>query len=206
MTSYIKWNKGDSIRTNWQRRHEISKEIQNDCRKAKENYTNSQCSEIEEMGKQSRLREMHNKIKLVFSRTKSRIECRCTEDKSEKTPIHSKQIVYRENEYIEELYEDDAPYFHVSTGENIIKEEVANVIKMMKNGKKTESEEVLIEALKVLDKHNLKVVTDLWNTIYIGEYIPADMKQPIFVPLLKKPIAQKSTEFRTIRLMTHVSN
>ena len=31
------------------------------------------------------------------------------------------------------------------------------------------------------------------------------MKQSIFIPLPKKPKAQKCTEFRTISLMTHIS-
>ena len=53
---------------------EINKEIQVDCRKAKEKYIKSQCNEIEKMGIQFRLREMHNKIKLVTGRTKRRLK------------------------------------------------------------------------------------------------------------------------------------
>ena len=66
-----------------------------------------------------------------------------------------------------------------------------NVIKMMKNGKATGSDEIPIEAVKVFDEHNLEVVTDLCDTIYNSGYIPTDMKQSIFVSLLKKPKAQK---------------
>ena len=40
---------------------------------------------------------------------------------------------------------------------------------------------------------------------YNSGYIPKDMKQSIYVPLPKKPKAQKCTEFRTIILMTHIS-
>ena len=191
-----------------ERYNEINKEVQNECRKAKENCISSQCNESEKMGKQFRLREMHNKIKLVTSRTKSRNECSCIEDKNGKILFDSKQIAERWKEYIEELYEDErdsAPYFDVSTGENILKEEVENVIKMMKNGKATGSDEITIEAIKVFDEHNLEVVTDLCNTIYNSGYIPIDMKQSIFIPLSKKPKAQKCTEFRTISLMNHTS-
>ena len=86
-----------------ERYNEINKEIQNDCRKAKEDYISSQCNEIEKIGKQFRLREMHNKIKSVTSRTKSRNECSCIEDKSGKILFDRKQIAERRKEYIEEL-------------------------------------------------------------------------------------------------------
>ena len=151
---------------------------------------------------------MHDKIKLVTSRTKSRNECGCIEDKSGKIIFDSKQIAEKWKEYIEELYEDErdsAPYFQVSTGKNILKEEVENVIKTMKNGKATGSGKIPIEALKVSDERNLEVITYLCNTIYNSGYIQIDMKQSTFVPLPKKSKAQKCTEFRTISLMTHIS-
>ena len=76
------------------------------------------------MGKKVILREMHNRIKLVTSRTKRKNECSCIEDKSGKILFDSKQIVERWKEYIEELYEDErdlAPYFDASTGEKILR-------------------------------------------------------------------------------------
>ena len=153
------------------------------------------------MGKQFRLREIHNKMKLVTSKTKSRNECNCIEDKSGKIIFDSKQIAERWKEYIGELYDDErgsVPYFDISTGENILKEEVENVGKMMKNGKATGSDEIPIEALKVFDEHNLEVITDLCNRIHNNGYIPIDMKQSIFIPLCEKPKAQKCTEFHTL--------
>ena len=110
--------------------------------------------------------------------------------------------------YIEELYEyerDLAHYFDVSTGDKISKEEVEHVIKRKENGNATGAHEVPIKALKAFDKHNLEVVTELCNTIYNSGYIPTDMTQSIFIPLPKKPKAQKCTEFRTISLMTLMS-
>jgi len=76
---------------------------------------------------------------------------------------------------------------------------------MIKNGKATGTNDNPIEELKAFDEHNLEVVTELCNKIYNSGYIPTDMKQSIFIPLPKKPKAQKCTEFRTISLMTHIS-
>ena len=59
-----------------ERYNEINKEIQSDFRKVKENYINKKPTEIEEMGKQSRLREMHSKMKMVISGTnRNRSSC-----------------------------------------------------------------------------------------------------------------------------------
>ena len=55
----------------------------------------------------------------------------------------------------------------------------------MKNGKATGPDEILIEALKVLDEHNLKVDTELCNTLGNSGYTPIDMKQSGLVPLPK---------------------
>ena len=66
------------------------------------------------------------------------------------------------------MYENErdlAPYFDVSPGKRILKEEAEHVIKMMKNGKATGTDEIPIEALKAFDEHNLEVVTELCNTI-----------------------------------------
>ena len=73
----------------------------------------------------------------------------------------------------------------------------------MKNGKATGTDDIPIEALKAFDEHNLEVVTEVCNTIYNSGYIPTDMKQSIFIPLPKKPKAQKCTEFRTISLSSY---
>ena len=149
MTNEIlqKMGQGRQYKNNDKERYnEINKEIKDDYRKEKENYINSQCNEIDRMGKQFRLREMHNKIKLVTSRRKRKNECSCIEDKSGKLLFDSKQIVERWKEYIEELYEDEtdlAPYFDASTGEKILKEEMEHVMKMMQNGKATEFDEIL---------------------------------------------------------------
>ena len=100
---------------------------------------------------------------------------------------------------------DLAPYVDVSKGEKILKEEVEHVMKMIKNVKAIGTDEIPIEALKAFEEYNLELVTELCNTIYNSGYIPTDMKQSIFIPLLKKTKAQKCTEFRTISLMTHIS-
>ena len=76
------------------------------------------------------------------------------------------------------------------------------LIHLMKNGKATGPDDLPTEALKVFDEQN---ITDLFNIIYNTGYILTDMKHSIFIPIAKKPKAQKCSEYSTISLMSHVT-
>ena len=97
------------------------------------------------------------------------------------------------------------PQFTTATGQNILKEDVENVIHLMKNGKATGPDDLPAEALKSLDEHNIDIITTLCNIIYNTGYIPTEIKQSIFVPIPKKPKVQNCTEYRTVILMSHVT-
>ena len=98
-------------------------------------------------------------------------------------------IANRWAEYITELYNDDRremPRFEVTSGENIMKEEVELVIKSMKDKKAAGPDGLSTETLKALDDQNIDIITDLYNTIYNSGIIPADLKHSVFVTLPKK--------------------
>jgi len=59
----------------------------------------------------------------------------------------------------------------MTTGYNILQEEVQKAISSMKNGKATGSDEISTEMLKALDDHNVKALTTLCNMLYITQSI-----------------------------------
>ena len=151
---------------------------------------------------------MHKKLKELTIKNNHKKSGGCIKDKNGKLLFDQEEIAARWVEYITELYDDnreEMPQFTVTSGENIMKEEVTKALKAMKNGKAPGPDELSTEALKALDEYNVDIITDLCNTIYSSGFIPVDMKQPIFVTLPKKPKAQNCTEFRTISLMSHVT-
>ena len=97
------------------------------------------------------------------------------------------------------------PTFNDTPGNSILKEEVERVIRDMKNGKATGPDGLSAEALKALDDINVKLVTELWNMTYESGCIPIELKQSILFLILKKPMAQNCSEYRTICLMSHVT-
>ena len=68
----------------------------------------------------------------------------------------------------------------------------------MKKGKTTGSDEISTEMLRALDDENIDVITNLCNIMCNSGVIPTDLKQSIFITLLKKSKAQSCTEYRTI--------
>ena len=111
-------------------------------------------------------------------------------------------------EYIMELYDDnraEMPKFAMTTGYNILQEEVKKAISSMKNGNATGSDEISTEMLKALDDRNVKAITMLCILIYNTGYIPTELQKSIFITIPKKAKAQDCTELRTISLMSHVT-
>ena len=188
--------------------NQLNTEIINDCRKAKEIWFNKQCEEIEELEKNHNSKEMHAKVKELWRNKKYNNSNGCIMDRAGNLLFEEEDVANRWKEYITELYDDDRaemPKFAMTTGCNILQEEVQKAINSMKNGKATGSDELSTEVLKALDDCNVKAITKLCNTIYNTGYIPTELEKSIFITIPKKAKAQDCTECRTISLMSHVT-
>ena len=97
------------------------------------------------------------------------------------------------------------PQFEITPGQSILKEEVEKAMQSMKRGKATGSDDISTEVLGALDDQNIDVITNLCNIIYNSGVTPNDLKQSIFITLLKKSKAQSCTEYITISLMSHIT-
>ena len=64
-------------RRNEEHYQQMNKEISNNCRVAKENWLNEQCREVEDLERQSRTKERHQKIKQMTNKSKSNTNMRC---------------------------------------------------------------------------------------------------------------------------------
>ena len=187
---------------------QLNKEIEKICRQTKEKWYADQCEEIELLEKQYKTREMHKKVKDLTNRNSRKTASGYIKDKNGKLLFDQEDIAIRWAEYITELYNDDRgemPSFEVTSGKNIMKEEVELVIKSMKEKKATGPDGLSTEALKALDDQNVDMITDLCNTIYNSGKIPTDLKHSVFVTIPKKSRAQDCSSFRTISLMSHVT-
>ena len=151
---------------------QLYKEISNDCKLTKENWLNEECREVEDLERQFRTKEMHQKVKQITNKSKTNTNMGCIKDRNGNILFDKEKIAERWIEYLKELYDNNRepmPQFTTSTGKNILQEEVENVIHLMKNGKATGSVNLPAEALKSLDEHNIAIITTLCN-ITLGIY------------------------------------
>ena len=187
----------------------LNREKIHECRAAKKQYLQDQCKIIEDLEKTHKSKELHDRINKVTNRNNQNRGNGNVKDKDGNILFDQYLIASRWVEYIRDLYDDknrpEMPTFNETPGNSILKEEVERVLRDIKNGKATGSDELSAEALKALDDINVKLVTELCNMIYESGCIPTELKQSSFVPIPKRPKAQNCSEYRTICLMSHVA-
>jgi len=188
----------------------IDKEIKRKCKIQKEAWYNQQCDEVESLEKEHRTRELHQKVKqMTDKRRHINVNSGCIKDKNGKLLFDRKDVGERWQEYIEELYDDPnrdeaPPETNCDWSPELMKEEVVNAIKLIKDGKAAGIDKVQIEHFKALEGDALNIVIDLCQTIYKSGHLPKDLKHSTFIKLPKKQNAQECAEHRTISLMSHM--
>ena len=191
----------------WERYAELDCEIRSLCDRAKEEWLNNECEEIERQ-QQGDTRVLHRKIKELAGK-KSSAPAGCIKSKDGEIIMEKDKIRQRWTEYIGELYDADRDEnFEIaydSGGPEIMECEVRHALKKMKDGKATGADGIASEMINALEDYGLERTTKLLNKIYDTGKIPDDMKKSVFIPLPKKPGATECTQHRTISLMSHIT-
>ena len=128
---------------------------------------NNQCEEVESLERQFKTRQMHKKVEDITFRSVERKVRGGILDKNGKLFSSRGNINHRQVECITEIYDDDGdlmPNSKITSGENILKEEVEKGIESLKDRKATGSDEIITEA-QSLDESNVEKVTNLCNFI-----------------------------------------
>lgn len=89
-------------------------------------------------------------------------------------------------------------------GPKITKREVIHAIRLQKNGKSTDPDNIYVEVLKIIavqDASGLILLTSPFNTIYS---LPSDLLKSTFVAILKKSKSTQCHYYRLINLMSHL--
>ena len=186
---------------------QLKKEIEKECTKAKEEWWNKKCEEVEQLEAKHESRAMHEKIKEITGQGSRKRGSNCIKDKDGKLLFDEDEIKTRWEEYVSELYDDnrgDQPEIEDENGEEVLFSEVEKAIKELKSGKAAGNDMITSEMIKALDDAGVEIIHKLVNNIYKTGNIPSDMNESIFIRLPKKPKATMCTEYRTLSLMSHV--
>ena len=187
--------------------NQLKKEVERECIKAKDEWWNGKCEEVEELESKHESRAMHKKIKEITGQGFRKRGSNCIKSKDGKMLFDEDEIKTRWEEYVSELYNDDRgdpPEIEDDDGEEVLISEIEKAIKDLKSGKASGSDMITSEMIKALDETGVKIIHKLVNDIYKTGVIPTSMNESIFIRLPKKPKATMCTEYRTLSLMSHV--
>uniref|UniRef100_A0A8D8UNP4 Craniofacial development protein 2 n=1 Tax=Cacopsylla melanoneura TaxID=428564 RepID=A0A8D8UNP4_9HEMI len=191
---------------NQQKYKEINKEIKELIRKAKQDWLEGECKEVEEFERKHDSFNLYKKIKELSGLTKKNSNNNLMDNDGHLIiDTDEKMEVWRQ--YIEELFDDDRPNLmetDAQSGPEITIEEIKNAIKTSKNRKSTGPDNIPTEVFKVFGENGLFVIKELFNEIYDTGKMPIEWLKSVFVAIPKKTYPKTCKDYRTISLMCHL--
>ena len=192
--------------TNKEKYRQLKRQKQHDIRRAKEEWMEENCREMEELNNKHDTFNMHKKLKELTGHTRKKIpmvtrnihgDIQLTEEDKERTWEEYVTNLFAAER--EDSMEEDGQADHLG----ILKSEVEYAIKTAKNNKAVGPDNIPIEMWKALDDRNLTSLTEFLNRIYETGEIPREWLKSVFIPLPKKNNPKSCDEYRMISLMSH---
>ena len=185
----------------------LTGEIQRKCRKAKDDYYNSKCTEIEQLD-MCHSNKKYQKIKEMQA-PKSSVNLGI-QNKQGEILHNDSDILRRWEEYIgEELYNDtraEKPNGETTDDlSEITMEEMERAINSLAKGKAAGEDEIPAELLQALGPNGKEELRELTNDIYKTGTLPKDFTVGVYIPIPKVNKATKCSDHRTISLISHAS-
>ena len=195
----------------------INNELKKETDKAREEWWQDQCTEIEDLEKRGQMDKVYSIVKQIAGQRKMYNDPVNVKDKSGKTLSTLDESKERWKEYVEELYdkagrpdwkkliEEESLVETDSVGPDILQGEVEAAIKAMSKNKAEGIDGIPAEMWKVLGKEATRYITDMCQEVYrTGEW-PNEFTKTVMIPIPKKANASECSDFRTISLIPHIS-
>ena len=190
----------------------INKKIRKDMKKAKEEWIEQQCSDIDENLQMNNSKKAYKIVKDLTSTKQSRVST--IQDKSAKCITEEHEILKRWTEYCSELYNEDSkgdlsvlncPMSTNTDKHSILREEVELAVQKLKKGKSAGADNIPGELIQAGGDPVINILTNMCNTIWqTGEW-PTPWTQSLVITLPKKGNLQLCQNYRTISLISHPS-
>lgn len=188
---------------------QMSRLIQRQCRRDKNQYLENICTEIEHHADKYQTADLFRKVKQITHKVKP--SSWVIDDKNG-NPIHEvAKVAERWKEYCEELYQDQSSK---STSSNkiigdeepsILRSEVEDAIRKLKRNKAPGPDRITAEVLKGLGSNGITCLHNICNRIWHTGLWPSDWVHSAILPLHKKGSMRNCSNYRTIALISHAS-
>ena len=201
----------DSAKQEYRR---LNNKLRRTTEKAREQWWDNQCRELEELQRMGRYDKVYENVKKITRRSNTGRGI-AVQDKNGKILQDPDEVRGRWKEYMEDLYqsknrpeefnEDLPPEDKEELGPDVMREEVLAAISEMKKNKAEGMDNIPVEILQNLGEKAMNELIKLCQEIYTTGEWPEDFLQTIMIPLKKKPNATGCEDHRTISLLTHAA-
>ena len=181
-------------------------------KKAKEDWIEQQCADIEESLNKNNTRKAYQSIKALTTTKQGRVST--IQDKSGKCLNEEQEIIQRWTEYCSDLYNHtikgrtevlQCPESTNTDNHPILREEVEAAVKSLKKGKSAGIDNIPAELVQAGGESMIDTLTKICNKIWqTGEW-PTPWTQSLIITLPKKGNLQLCQNYRTISLISHPS-
>ncbi|KAI8486085.1 hypothetical protein Bbelb_361850 [Branchiostoma belcheri] len=195
---------------------QANRAVRSKMREVKEKWIEEQCEEIEHGMQRGNSRKAYETLKILTNTQQSSSKPTVIEDSDGNLLTDSSAVLNRWTEYCEELYNHELQVdpANLTTSNRVerdledlpvLREEVADAVHNMKDGKSPGFDNIPAELLKhggevVVDKY-----TELCQKIWVEKRWPKDWTQSLVIPLPKKGNLRQCKNYRTISLISHPS-
>lgn len=190
----------------------INKKIRNSMKKAKDDWIEKQCIEVEDSLNNNNSKKAFQIVKDLTKQKQSRVST--IQDKEGHCLTENQDILNRWTEYCSDLYNHqthrDPSVLTCQESTNnddypILREEVEQAIKSLKSGKAAGVDNIPAELIKHGGETVTDILTQICNKIWqTGEW-PSAWTQSLIITLPKKGNLQLCQNYRTISLISHAS-
>ena len=194
--------------------NDANKKVRKETKKAEEKWLIEQCDKIETEFKKGNSKEAYQTINKLTRTQQTRTNI--IEDKEGNLLTESSAVQGRWTEYCKGLYNyelkvDETLIENTQKKEaepertQILKEEIEEAVKQMKNGKSPGVDNIPGELIKNGGPEMINALTVICQRIWTTKEWPKTWTQSIMLPLPKKGNLKKCQNYRTISLISHSS-
>ncbi len=190
----------------------LNNQLRRETDKAREQWWNEQCTELEQLQNQGKHDKVYERIKRLTQNKRSTVTA--IRDRDGIVLTNPEEVRNRWKEYIEELYADSEPRneWNETTANNIDDEgpellpsEIEAAVQELKVNKSEGIDNIPAEMIKNLGKEGKKELVRLCQDIYNNGTWPEEFLETVMIPIPKKAHATECGDFRTISLICHAT-
>ena len=185
----------------------LNRQVKRECNKAKEEWLNKECEEIESLSSID-TQLMYSRIAEVTGKRKWKIG-KAVKSREGRVLMENDEIKERWFEYVGELFQDEReerrPAVIVEEGRPIMTDEIRCALRKMKNGKAVGEDGVCVEMLEAMGEFAIEKLTVIANQIYETGTITKQMRRSVFITIPKIDGTLDCKKHRTISIISQIA-